>query len=111
MDLNLNEGLHLEKKHGNNTHRNLPSKVFKEDVTPGGGNNSGDESVYEKKMRMPNMNLTKADYQREIGVNLDLKQEEEDQQHHTVEQEDSLDEIRDMMPAATFYKIVKKDRI
>jgi hypothetical protein len=79
MDLNLNEGLHLEKRSGINTHRNLPSKAFKEDVTPGGGNNSGDESVYEKKMRMPNLNLPKADYQREIGVNLDLKEEEEDQ--------------------------------
>lgn len=57
------------------------------------------------------MNVPKADYQREIGVNLDLKDEDEDNQHHTVEREDSLDEIRDMMPAATFYKIVKKDRI
>lgn len=111
MDLNLNEGLHLEKRSGNKTHRNLPQKVFKEDATPDGGNFSGDESVYEKKMKMPNMNAPKADYQREIGINLDLKEEEEDHQHHTVEREDSLDEIRDMMPAATFYKIVKKDRI
>ncbi len=74
MDLNLNEGLHLEKRGGNKTHRNLPQKVFKEDVKPlvGGANNlSGDESVYEKKMKMPNMNAPKADYQREIGINLD----------------------------------------
>lgn len=45
MDLNLNEGLHLEKRSGNKTHRNLPQKVFMEDATPDGGNFSGDESV------------------------------------------------------------------
>ena len=28
-----------------------------------------------------------------------------------MERQDSLDEIKEMMPAATFYKIVKKDRI
>ena len=28
-----------------------------------------------------------------------------------MERQDSLDEIKEMMPATTFYKIVKKDRI
>jgi hypothetical protein len=77
MDLNLNEGMHLRRP-GSNTHRNLPSKSFKEDATPA-GNLSGDESVYEKKMKMPNLNALKADYQREIGINLDLSAYEETQ--------------------------------
>jgi hypothetical protein len=70
MDLNLNQGMHLNKQ-GLNSHRNLPQKIFKEDATPG-GNLSGDESAYEKKMKMPNLNAPKAEFQREIGVNLDF---------------------------------------
>jgi hypothetical protein len=112
MDLNLNEGLHLRKQPpAAKSHRELAKKTYKEDQTPEGGITSGDESVYEKKMKMPNFNASKQDYQREIGINLDAPNKEETVQRHTVEREDSLDEIREWFPEANFYKIVKKDRI
>lgn len=41
-------------------------KTFQED------NWSGDESVFNKQMKMPNVNLNKVDYQKEIGLNLDI---------------------------------------
>jgi hypothetical protein len=44
----------------------LKKKTFKEDQDIF----SGDESVYEKQMKMPNLNLNEVDYQKEIGVNL-----------------------------------------
>lgn len=60
MDLNLNEGMHVTKKPDRKSHRDLAKKTFKEDETL--INLSGDESVYEKKMKMPNFNSNKLDY-------------------------------------------------
>lgn len=44
-------------------------KNFKEDHW------SGDESVFNKQMKMPNVNLKKHDYQKEIGLNLETPTE------------------------------------
>jgi len=33
---------------------------------------SGDESVFDKQMKMPNVNANKLDYQKEIGLNLEI---------------------------------------
>lgn len=44
-------------------------KSYKED------NWSGDESVFNKQMKMPNVNNNKIEYQQEIGLNLDVPPE------------------------------------
>lgn len=79
-------------------------KSYKED------NWSGDESVFNKQMKMPNVNANKADYQKEIGLNLDVVTEPQ-RTIKTEERQDTCKEAREMLPAPSFYKIVKKDRI
>jgi|LauGreDrversion4_2_1035121.scaffolds.fasta_scaffold357292_3 hypothetical protein len=79
---------------------------------------SGDESVFNKQMRMPNVYNNKRDYQREIGLNLDTEVKNELKEppvtlttKKTEERQDTVKEARDMMPIKPFYKITKKDRI
>ena len=78
-------------------------KHFKEDKW------SDDESVYVKQMKMPNVNSNKIQYQKEIGINLNPVIHS----HHTEvvkgKLNDSLVEIKQMMPDPPFYKIVNKD--
>ncbi len=59
---------------------------------------------------MPNVNLNKVEYQKEIGLNLDFDQKQERTQK-TDERQDTCKEAREMLPEPPFYKIVKKDRI
>lgn len=85
----------------------MHKKTFKEDHDLF----SGDESVHEKQMKMPNVNLNEADYQKEIGVNLHPAKDLTTILHHSEVKEDTFAEAKDMIPHPHFYKIVRKDRI
>lgn len=68
-------------------------------------------------MKMPNINLTKNEYQREIGLNLDAALNEKNMAERgnksaaEDEEQENLRAIKEMLPIAPFYKITKKDRI
>lgn len=51
------------------------------------------------------------EYQKEVGLNLDPHVIRSHQTQKTEERLDSLQEAREMLPKAKFYKIVRKDRI
>lgn len=88
--------------------RFFKKKTFKED------NWSGDESVFNRQMKMPNVNTTKQEYQREIGINLEAHQHHNALVTITKQSEDKDEpykEALEMLPESPFYKIVKKDRI
>jgi hypothetical protein len=109
IDVNMNEAM---KVAGENTLTGRASrffrKTFKED------NWSGDESLFNKQMKMPNVHVNRIEYQKEIGLNLDSNLAHNMLHTHTAKTEEFFDtakEAREMLPVMPFYKIVKKDRI
>lgn len=95
LDVNLNHGMDLVPKSKLQKHsKDLHKKSFKEDQDIF----SGDESVYEKQMKMPNINQNEADYQKEIGVNLHPAKDLTTILHHSEVQEDTFAEAKEMIP-------------
>lgn len=70
IDVNMNEAM---KVVGEATLTGRGSRFFKKSYKE--DNWSGDESVFNRQMKMPNVNANKADYQKEIGLNLDVPTE------------------------------------
>lgn len=62
-------------------------------------------------MKMPNVQLNKIDYQKEIGINLNPVVKNLDVPVIDGRVNDSLDAIKEMLPTPLFYKVVVKDRI
>jgi hypothetical protein len=106
-DVDMNVAL---KTIGQNTHTGRGKKFsvakhFKED------NWLADESIYLKQMKMPNFNTNKIEYQGQIGINLDHGKNRTPRIDPEAKGDDSIQEARNMLPEAAFYKIITKDRI
>lgn len=103
---NLQSRLSFNDRSKNNSPvgRAFYKKEYKEDDW------SGDESMFEKQIKMPNVQNNLQDYMKEIGLNLDAHTEPKLSQK-TEERQDTLKEARGMLPERPFYKITKKDRL
>ena len=60
---------------------------------------------------MPDYNANKQDYQAQIGINLDFGKNKTPRFDPEAKGEDPIQEARNMLPEAPFYKIIVKDRI
>lgn len=107
IDVNMNDAM---KVVGDATLTGRGSRFFKKTYKE--DNWSGDESVFNKQMKMPNVHATKQEYQREIGLNLDKNLITDPLKTlKTEERQETAKEAKEMLPSTDFYKIVKKDRI